>query len=449
MTAEVDLFVIGGGSAGVRAARVAAEHGARVAIAEDDRWGGTCVVRGCIPKKLMVYAAQLGDDIEDARAFGWRVGEATCDLPRLHAAVSAEVDRLSRAYAARLERAGVRLIAGRARLTGPGEVEVAGERIGAGAILVATGAAPARPGFPGDELAITSDDVFRMTTLPGRIAVVGGGYIAVELAHVLRGLGARVTLVHRGAALLRGFDGDVAAAVGDGLTARGIDVRLEERVSAATRAGAGLHLALAGGDALEVDALLVATGRRPRTAGLGLAEVGVTLGEHGEVVVDAASRSSVASIYAVGDCTGRRALTPVAIREGQAVADALFGGVTAAVDYTNIPTAVFAIPPAASVGLTEAEARARGPVTIYRSRFRPLRHTVSGRARTTLMKLVVDGGGRVVGAHIVGDDAPEMIQCLAVAVRLGVRKVDLDDTVALHPTGAEELVLMRTAADPR
>ncbi len=442
---DVDLFVIGGGSAGVRAARIAAERGAKVIIAEEDRWGGTCVIRGCIPKKLMVYAAALGGDIADARAYGWRVGEAACDLPALMAAVTAEVDRLSRAYAARLERAGVELIAGRAHVLGPHRVEVTGRRLQAGVILIATGATPVRPDFPGGELAITSDDVFHLRRRPERVAVIGGGYIAVEMAHIFLGLGSRVDLIHRGEHVLRGFDDDVRAAVTRGLAARGIELHFGQTVVAAARAGDALTVRTAGGGELEVDALLAATGRRPRTAGFGLAEAGVELGDRGQVLVDEQSRSSVPSIHAVGDCTDRFNLTPVAIREGQAVAELLFGGPATPVDYAQVPTAVFSLPPAATIGLTETEARARhGEVDVYRSSFRPLRHVLSGRDQPTLIKVIADRGtGRLRGIHMVGDDAPEIIQALAVAFRLGATKADLDATIPIHPTAAEEFLLLR------
>ncbi len=442
---DADLFVIGGGSAGVRAARVAAEHGAKVVIAEEDRWGGTCVVRGCIPKKLMVYAAELGADLEDARAYGWQVGDATCDLAALADAVGAEVERLSRGYAARLERAGVQLVRARARVVGPHAVEVDGRRLDCGVILVATGGAPEPLEVPGRELAIDSDAVFRMRERPERLAVVGGGYIAVELAHVFRGLGSQVWFIHRGEQVLRGFDADVRAAVTAGLAARGMQARLSERVVGIERADGALRVQLAGGDTLAVDAVLAAVGRRPRSAGFGLEEVGVELGARGAIMVDEDSRTSVPSIYAVGDCTDRKALTPIAIREGQQFADAVFGGKPGQLDYDHVPTAVFALPPAATVGLTETEARARcDQVDIYRALFRPLRHTVSKRDQRTLMKLVVDGKtGRLLGAHIVGDDAPEIIQTLAVALRMGATKADLDATLPLHPTSAEELLLMR------
>jgi glutathione reductase (NADPH) len=445
---DADLFVIGGGSAGVRAARVAAEHGARVVIAEEDRWGGTCVVRGCIPKKLMVYAAELGNDIADARAYGWQVGEATCDMAALHAAVASAVDNLSRHYALRLERAGVQLVRARARVVGPHAVEVEGRRIECGIILVATGGAPEPLEVPGRELAIDSDLVFRMTARPERLAVVGGGYIAVELAHVFRGLGSQVSFIHRGAQVLRGFDADVRAAVTAGLAARGIAMHLEERITDLARTAGGLRVGLAGGGELHVDAVLAAVGRRPRSAGFGLEEVGVELGPRGAIVVDEESRTSVPSIYAVGDCTDRKALTPIAIREGQVFADTLFGGdaTPGRVDYDHVPTAVFALPPAAAVGLTETEARARCAVDVYRHSFRPLRHSLVRSDERTLMKLVVDRGtGKLLGAHIVGDDAPEIIQTLAIAVRLGATKADLDATMPLHPTTAEELMFMRRA----
>ncbi len=442
---DVDLFVIGGGSGGVRAARVAASHGARVAIAEQDRWGGTCVVRGCIPKKLFVYASELGHDIDDAASYGWQIEGRRFDWPTLLANKDREIERLSGVYVGMLSRLGVEVIAQRAVVVDPHTIEVAGRRVTSRIILVATGSKPWLPRVPGIEHAITSDGAFHLPALPGRIAIIGGGYIAVEFAGIFSGLGCDVALVHRWPMVLSGFDRDVRAAVCAGLTALGVELHLETTVSeiAAHRDGS-LRLRLSSGAALDVDAILCATGRVPNTAGMGLAEAGVALSPEGAVIVDVHSRSSVDSIYAVGDVTDRINLTPVAIHEGHAFADSVFGRKPRPVDHHLVASAVFSQPPVAAVGLTEDEARKLGPIDVYTSTFRPLRHTLTGREQRVMMKLVVDEATqRVVGAHIVGRDAPEIMQTLAVAVKMGATKADLDATMAIHPTTAEEFVLMR------
>ena len=432
---DVDFFVIGGGSGGVRAARVAAEHGARVAIAEADRWGGTCVIRGCVPKKLLVYASEVGRMLEDARGQGWTIGDAHHDWPALIAAKDKEIARLSQGYVDRLRKAGAEVIAGRARLGDAHTVEVEGRTLTAANVLVATGGRARRPGSDW----ITSDEAFHLAALPRRIAIMGGGYIAVEFAHIFAGLGARVTLIHRDELVLRGFDPDVRKAVTGNLTSHGIDF-----ICCTELVRRGNHV-IAGGREIEIDVAMAAIGRDPVTAELGLAELGVRLDGRGAIEVDEWSRSSVAHIHAVGDVTGRVALTPVAIREGHAVADTLFGNRPTPIHHHLIPTAVFAQPPAAAIGLTEPVACAAGhDVVVYRARFRPMRYALSGRDEQVVIKVIVDRmTDRVLGVHMVGIDAPEIIQTIAIAVTMGATKADLDRTFALHPTTAEELVLLR------
>jgi glutathione reductase (NADPH) len=432
---QVDLFVIGGGSGGVRAARVAAEHGARVAIAEADRWGGTCVIRGCVPKKLLVYASEISRTLTDARGQGWVIGDATHDWSALIAAKDKEIARLSTAYSDRLRKAGAEVIAGRATLVDPHTVEVGGRTTSAAHILVATGGRARRPSSEW----ITSDEAFHLPALPRRIAIMGGGYIAVEFAHIFAGLGARVALIHRDEHVLRGFDPDVRKAVTDNLSAHGI-----EFICCTELVRRGNHV-IAGGRELEVDVAMAAIGRDPTTVGMGLAEAGVKLDARGAIVVDEWSRTSVKHIHAVGDVTGRIALTPVAIREGHAVADTLFGNRPTPILHHLIPTAVFAQPAAAAVGLSEPAARAAGhEVVVFRARFKPMRYALTGRDEQILIKVIVDrASDRVLGVHMVGVDAPEIIQTIAIAVTMGATKADLDRTFALHPTTAEELVLMR------
>jgi glutathione reductase (NADPH) len=444
---DLDLLVLGGGSGGVRAARIAAGHGARVAIVEEYRWGGTCVIRGCVPKKLMVYAGELGHALADAAGYGWHVGPVRHDWAALIAAKDREIARLSGLYRANLERAGVELIDGRATVLDPHTVAIDGAPRRARYLLIATGGRPKRPAIPGGELMITSDEAFHLPTLPARIAIVGGGYIGVEFAHIFRALGAEVTLIHRGAQVLPGFDDDLRGAVEAGLAGAGIALAPGREPRAVVRSADGaLTVTLDDGQAIEVDLAMAAVGRIPATAGLGLEDVGVALDRRGAIVVDRFSQSSVPSIYAVGDVTGRQALTPVAIREGHAFADTVFGGTPIAVDHALIATAVFAQPPAAAIGLTEAAARAAGhAVTIFQTRFRPMKHTLTGRDEHVLLKLVVDAASdRVLGVHLVGDDAPEIIQAAAIAVTMGATKADFDRTFAIHPTVAEELVLLRT-----
>jgi glutathione reductase (NADPH) len=443
---DYDLLVIGAGSGGVRASRIAAGLGARVAIVERDRFGGTCVIRGCIPKKLLVYAAHFREDFADAAGYGWTVGEPEFSWPRLIANKNAEIARLESVYVDLLAKAGVAILRGGARIVDPRGVEVDGRRITAKHILVATGGHPMLPRIPGVEHAITSDEAFELAALPRRIVIVGGGYIGVEFAGIFNGLGSQVTLAYRGAQILRGFDDDVRRHLAAELAKRGIRILLHsaiERVE--SRPGGTLVARLANGPGVECDAVMYATGRTPNTRGLGLEAAGAALGANGKVIVDRYSATTVPSIYAIGDVTGRINLTPVAIREGQAVALTLFGGAPTAVDHRDVPTAVFSQPPVGTVGLTEEEAtQAFAEVEIYTADFRPLKATLSGRDERTLVKLVVDAASqRVVGAHMVGPDAPEAIQGVGIAVKAGLTKAQFDATVGIHPTAAEEFVTLR------
>jgi glutathione reductase (NADPH) len=448
MAFDVDLFVIGAGSGGVRAARIAAERGAKAIVAEEFRVGGTCVIRGCVPKKLLVYASRFADDFSDAEGFGWSVGPARFDWPTLVAAKEREISRLSAIYRANLDKAGVELVEERAELIDPHRVRLAGGRIASAAhILVATGARPQVPdAIAGLEHAISSNEVFDLATFPERLLVVGGGYIAVEFASLFARLGAEVIEVMRATNVLRGFDEDMREGLRDELLRAGVKLRFGCLPTRIDKRGARLHVALSDGDSVEADQVLVATGRKPNTAGLGLESAGVALDAAGAIVVDRGSTSNVPSIHAVGDVTNRINLTPVAIREGQALADRLFGGAKSVVDHDNVAHAVFATPEIGAVGLTEAQAAERYEVVdVYKSNFKPMKATLSGSGERTIMKLVVDAASeRVVGAHILGHEAAEMIQVLAVAIKMGAKKADLDATMAVHPTAAEELVTMRT-----
>ena len=444
---DYDLFVIGAGSGGVRAARIAAGFGARVAIAENSRVGGTCVIRGCVPKKLMVYAAHFREDFEDAAGYGWTVPEAEFSWPRFIANKDAEIARLEDIYVGLLERAGAKLLRGTARVVGPNAVELDGRRITAKYLLVATGARPWSPHLPGIEHAVSSNEVFEWPDLPRRILVVGGSYIAVEFAGIFSGLGAAVTLSYRGEQLLRGFDDDVRHHLAAEMAKKGTHILLHSALERIERRPDGMLEAsfAEGHPPVVVDALLHATGRAPNTRELGLETAGVELGEAGEVIVDRFSASTAPSVYAVGDVTDRINLTPVAIREAHAVALTLFGGEPTPVDHLDVPTAVFSQPPVGTVGMTEAEAKKRfGAVDVYQSTFRPLKATLSGRDEHTLIKLVVDvASQRVVGAHMVGPDAPEIIQGIGIAVKAGLTKAQFDATIGIHPTMAEEFVTMR------
>lgn len=442
---ELDLFVIGAGSGGVRAARMAAQRGARVAVAEASAMGGTCVNLGCIPKKLYSYAAHYGEAFEESHGFGWSPGEARFDWATLKANRAKEIARLNGVYEAVLEGAGVAIHRGRARVLDAHEVEVDGRRLRAKHILVATGGRPLMPEVPGAEHAVSSDQMFDLPRFPKRLVVVGGGYIACEMASIFRGLGATVSLLVRGSRLLRGFDDDVAAFVSTEMGKKGVDIRLGTHLQRIERSGDTLLATLHEGTVLEADTILYATGRVPNTKGLGLAEAGVTLGARGEVMVDAHHTSNVPSIHAIGDVTHRVQLTPVALAEAMVLVDRLFGDGRRRMDYDLIPTAVFTHPGIGTCGLTEAEARQRhGAVRTYQSEFRSLRHTLSGSTERTLMKLVVDDASdRVVGLHMVGADAGEIVQGFAVAMKAGATKAVFDSTIGIHPTAAEEFVTMR------
>jgi glutathione reductase (NADPH) len=445
---DVDLFVIGGGSGGVRAARVAAQHGARVMLAEEYRLGGTCVIRGCVPKKLLVYASRFRGEFEDAAGFGWTVPPAAFDWPTLIANKDREIARLEAAYTATLQKAGVTVAKSRAVLADAHTVVLAdGKRVRAANILIATGGTPSYgDNIPGLEHAISSNEAFHLPQLPPRVLIQGGGYIAVEFAGIFAGLGSHVTLVYRGENILRGFDEDVRQHVRGDMEKHGVRIITGCKVAAIERSGRHLSAQLSGGNHVTADCVMFAVGRAPNIVKLGVHEAGIALAANGGIAVDEFSRTSVPNIYAVGDVTNRVNLTPVAIREGHAFADTVFGGKPTSVDHTNVPTAVFSDPEVGVVGLTEAQARERLPRTdIYKAMFKPLKATLSGRDTTVLLKVVVDGlSDRVVGCHVVGEGAAEMIQLAAVAVKMGATKADFDATVALHPTAAEELVTMRT-----
>jgi glutathione reductase (NADPH) len=448
VTFDFDLFVIGGGSGGLRAARVAAGAGARVGLAEEYRYGGTCVIRGCVPKKLLVYAAGFADAFEDAAGYGWKVGPARFDWSDLISAKDAEISRLEAVYHDGLRRAGVQLFGTRAVVADAHRVRLAtGAEYSAKHILIATGGQPFRPDIPGAGLGITSNEMFHLETQPRRMIIVGGGYVACEFAAIMNGLGTHVTQLYRGDQILRGFDADMRDHVAAAMRARGIVLEIQRDVTSIARDGDDLRVELDNGEAHVVDIVLFATGRNPNTAGLGLERLGVELKANGAVAVDAWSQTGVPSIFAVGDVTDRAALTPVAIREGEAFARTVFAATPVKADHLLIPTAVFTRPELGTVGQTEAEARAEGKVEVYRSRFRPMAHVLAGRAEKMLMKLVVAAGsGRVLGCHIVGQGAAEMIQLAAVAIRMGATKDDFDSTMAVHPTAAEELVTMRSSA---
>ncbi len=450
---DYDLFVIGAGSGGVRAARIAAGHGARVAIAEEYRVGGTCVIRGCVPKKLLVYASRFHGEFEDAAGFGWSfAAEPQFSWPKLIAAKDQEITRLEKAYRANLERSKVEILTERAVVAGPQSVRLAsGRAIAARTILVATGGRPSLPAIRGIERAISSNEAFHLAELPAQVVIVGGGYIAVEFAGIFNGLGARTTLVYRGERILRGFDDDIRDDLTAAIGKRGIRVVTGRSPSAIEGGDGARHrLRLDDGSVIDADVVMFATGRVPNTGGLGLESAGVALGARGEIKVDAASRSSVPSIYAVGDVTDRANLTPVAIREGHAFADSVFGNRPWTADHDLIPTAVFSEPEVGTVGMPEAEARGRfAEVDIYKARFRPMKYTLSGREERMLMKLVVDAASqRVVGCHVLGPDAGEIVQMAAIAMKMGATKQDFDRTMALHPSAAEELVTMREKWTP-
>ena len=444
---EFDLFVIGAGSGGVRAARVAAAHGAKVAIAEEYKVGGTCVIRGCVPKKLLVYGAHFAEDLNDAAMFGWDIRHCDFSWPVLRDNVMAEVGRIEGAYTDTLTNHNVKIFHDRAEFAGPNMLRLAsGKEIQARQILIATGARPAMPEIEGIELAISSNEVFHLETLPKRIVIAGGGYIANEFAGIFHQFGSRVTIVNRSDVILRGYDEQIRDRLLQISLTKGIDFRFNATFNRIRRQDDGsLQIDMEGCDDIEADAVLFATGRLPNTEGLGCEAAGVELGEKGEIKVDADNRTNVPSIYAVGDVTNRVQLTPVAIREGQAFADTYFGNQPTRVDYDAIPSAVFSHPPLAAVGLTESQARETlGPIKTYTSDFRAMKNVLAGRNERSLYKLVVDGeSGRIAGVHMIGPDAPEILQAAAIAVKAKLNKADFDATIALHPTMAEELVLMR------
>jgi glutathione reductase (NADPH) len=443
---DYDLFVIGAGSGGVRAARIAAGHGARVGIAEEHRVGGTCVIRGCVPKKLLVYGAHFAEDIEDARRFGWQVAERRFDWATLRDNVLDEVDRLNGAYTSTLESHNVDIFHARAVFVDAHTIDVGGKQVTADKVLIATGSHPARPDCEGEELGITSNEVFHLESLPKRAVIAGGGYIANEFAGIFNEFGVKVTLLLRGDTMLRGYDHALRERLQAIGTAKGITYRFNAPFRKVEKQADGSLLVNCGsGDPIETDLLVYAIGRPANTAGLGLEKIGVELKPDGAVMVDADSRTNVDNVYAVGDVTNRVQLTPVAIREGQAFADTVFGNKPWRVDHSCIPSAVFSHPPIAAVGMTESEARNKvGGVKVYTSDFRPMKNVLAARNERALYKLIVDEAtGRLLGAHMIGPDAAEIMQSLAIAVKAGLTKEQLDQTVAIHPTMAEELVLMR------
>ena len=442
---DFDLLVIGAGSGGVRASRIAAGHGARVAVAEEFRVGGTCVIRGCVPKKLLVYGSHFAEDLEDAARFGWTITGKRFDWATLRGNVAAEVDRLNGLYQNTLDNNKVTTLLGHARLIDAHTVEVAGTRHTAQTILIATGARPFIPDLPGAEHGITSNEVFHLPELPRRMVIAGAGYIATEFAGVFHELGTDVTLINRSDTILRGWEPALADRLLQISMAKGLNFKLNCRLERIEKTESGLMLHFSDGKSLETDVVMWALGRVPQTEGLGLEDVGVALNDKAAIAVDADNRTNIPNIYAVGDVTDRVQLTPVAIREGHSFADRQFGNKQWHVDYNAIPSAVFSNPPLGSVGMTEAQARnAFGQVKIYTSDFRPMKNVLAGRNERALYKLVVDAStDKVVGAHMIGPDAPEILQAVAIAVKAGLTKAQFDDTMALHPTMSEELVLMR------
>ena len=443
---QYDLFVIGAGSGGVRASRMAAQYGGRVAIAEDLYLGGTCVNVGCVPKKLLVQASHFDELFRDSAGFGWDIGAPIFDWPTLIANKDAEIQRLNDVYQRLLEQANVQIYRGHAALIDAHTVSINGENISARNILIATGGWPWVPEFPGAELAITSNEIFHLSQLPQRVVVVGGGYIAVEFAGILNGMGAETHLIHRGELFLRDFDREMREHLAQQMTAKGVMLQFEQMVSTIIQTEQGLQLTLSNGAQIETDRVLFATGRRPRTANLGLDTVGVALDAGGYIEVNSFFQTNVPNIYAIGDVIGGAELTPVALAQGMAVAKTLFRGEATALDHQLIPTAVFSQPNFAAVGLSEEDAREHyGDIAVFTSKFTQLKHTLAGNTEKTLMKLVVDQAtDRVVGAHMVGSDAGEIIQGLAVAMRAGATKADFDNTLGIHPTAAEEFVTMRS-----
>ena len=447
MKFDYDLFVIGAGSGGVRASRVSAAHGARVAVAEEHKVGGTCVIRGCVPKKLLVYGAHFAEDLQDARRFGWEVPECHFNWVTLRDNVLSEVDRLEGLYTQTLDNHHVEVIKQRATVTGPNGIRLAdGRNVTAKTILIATGARPVVPSFPGAEHGITSNEAFHLEAVPRRIVIAGAGYIANEFAGIFHQFGSHVTVVNRSDVLLRSYDAQIRDRLLQIAVTKGIDFRFNVTFERIEKNGDGtLTVHMNGCAPIEADAVMYAIGRQPNVEGLGLETAGVEVDSHGAVVVDGDNQSSCDSIYAIGDVTNRVQLTPVAIREGQAFAETVFGNNPTRVDYGCIPSAVFSHPPLAGVGMTESQARdTLGTVKTFVSDFRAMKNVLAGRNERSLYKLVVDGEtDRVVGIHMIGPDAPEILQAAAIAVKAGLTKAQFDEVVALHPTMAEELVLMR------
>jgi glutathione reductase (NADPH) len=444
-TRDYDLFVIGAGSGGVRAARMAAGFGARVAVAEDRYMGGTCVNVGCVPKKLYVYASEYGKGFSDARGFGWQSDKPPFDWATLRDNKKTEISRLNAIYDRLLGGANAEVINGRARIVDPHTVAVGDTHYSTERILIATGGWPYIPEFPGSELAVTSNEIFDLAEFPQRLVIVGGGYIAVEFAGIFNGLGAQVTQLYRGPLFLRGFDADIRAHAAQEIAKTGVDLRFETNVTAIERSANGLLLQLTDGSTLEADAVLYATGRKPHLQDLGLENVSVDLDDRGFIAVNDEFRSSEPSIYALGDVIGGMELTPVALAEGMAFARRQFGGMQRDVEYDYIPTAVFCQPNIGTVGYTEEEARSKfGDIELYKSSFKPMKHTISGRDEKSFMKMIVDkASDRVVGVHMVGPDAGEIMQGIAIAMKAGATKALFDSTIGIHPTAAEEFVTMR------
>lgn len=445
MDYDYDLFVIGAGSGGVRASRIASGFGAKVAVAEEFRVGGTCVIRGCVPKKLLVYASHFGEDFESARGYGWDVGESSFSWETLIARKDKEIDRLNGLYIKNLEGAGVEIINGRATVEGPNSVRVGDKVVTAKTILVATGGWPTMPDVPGIEHAISSNEALHLDSLPKSIVIVGGGYIAVEFAGIFNGMGSKVTQLYRSEQILRGFDNEVRDKLNEEMTKKGIDIRTNTNITAIEKTADGVKLTLTDGSELTVDAVMYATGRAPNTNGLGLEKAGVALDSKGAVIVDEYSKTNVESIYAVGDVTDRVALTPVAIKEGHAFALTVYNNIPTSPEHDAIPTAVFSQPPIGTVGVSEEQAREQyGEIEVYTSDFKPMKHTLGGSDERAFTKLIVDKAtDTVVGAHMLGLDSAEIIQGIGIAVKAGLTKAQFDQTVAVHPSSAEEFVLMR------
>ena len=446
MTFDYDLFVIGGGSGGVRAARVAASDGVKVALAEEDRYGGTCVIRGCVPKKLMVFASEFSTTFEQARSYGWDVGEAKFNWSEFQAKMHAELDRLERIYRKLLANSGVETFDQRAKLIGPNTVELAdGSQKTAKTILVATGGRPILPGIPGDEHGITSNDIFHLESLPKSMLIIGGGYIACEFAGVMNGMGVETTQYYRGAQILRGFDGEARGLVAEEMKQNGVDLHTGTNILEMKKVENGYWVKATNGDERVFDQVMFATGRAPNSNDLGLEDLGIEIGRKGEIKVDEYSKTAVDSIYAIGDVTDRANLTPVAIREGMAFVETVFKDNPTSPDHELIPTAIFTQPEMGTVGLSEEDAADQGPIEVYCASFKPMKQSFAGHSDRVLMKLIVDRDTRkVLGCHIVAEGAGEMIQMVGIAIKMGATKEDFDRTVAVHPTMSEELVTMKT-----